>query len=80
MNVLEPAQILERLQASAAVLVSRAVDAPQWHRSLEEAIAWSYELLTPRRQVVLRSLSVFRGGATLAAVEAGDRRESGASF
>ena len=68
-NVLTPAQILERLQRDTAVLETRAADAPQRHRSLQAAISWSYDLLTPEQQGVLRTLSVFRGGATLAAIE-----------
>lgn len=69
LNVLTPAGILERLQRGATVLESRTADASERHRSLEDAIAWSYDLLAEDQQSVLRSLSVFRGGATLDGLE-----------
>lgn len=69
-NVLTPSQILERLQRDQALLETRASDAPQRQRSLNDALAWSYELLSPGQQEVLRCFAVFRGGAALAAVEA----------
>lgn len=68
-NVLTPAQILERLQRDSSLLASRASDAPQRHRSLNDAMAWSYDLLSPSQQSVLRSFAVFRGGGTFAAIE-----------
>lgn len=72
-NVLTPAQILERLDggsSGSSMLRSRTADVAGRHRSLEDAIAWSYGLLTPTQQQALGSLAVFRGGATLAALEA----------
>ena len=46
----------------------RAADARQ--QTLWDCIDWSYKLLTPREQAVLRWLSVFTGGWTLEAAEA----------
>lgn len=39
-------------------------------RTLRAALDWSHELLTPTEQRVFRRLGIFRGGFTLAAVEA----------
>jgi predicted ATPase len=39
------------------------------HRTLRAALDWSYELLSPPEQVLLRRLSVFAGGWTLEAAE-----------
>ncbi|MEJ2264485.1 MAG: LuxR C-terminal-related transcriptional regulator [Anaerolineales bacterium] len=40
------------------------------HHSLRAAIDWSYALLSPLEQALLRRLSVFAGGCTLKAIEA----------
>ncbi len=69
-NVLTPAEILERLAKDSDLLATRAADAPVRHRSLRAAIAWSYELLSPDQRSTLRALTVFRGGAAMAALEA----------
>ncbi len=43
---------------------------PPRHQTLTNAIDWSYQLLEPDEQELFRQLGVFRGGFTLAAVEA----------
>ena len=68
-NVLTPRQVLERLGAGLGVLKTSRSDAPDRHRSISAAIAWSYDLLTPVQQDLLAALAVFRGGATLPALE-----------
>lgn len=45
-------------------------DAPIRHQTLNNAIDWSYELLEPDEQVLLRRSSIFVGGFSLDAVEA----------
>ena len=55
-------------RASASSPRDRDVDARQ--RTLEATIEWSYDLLDDEERRVLRSLSVFAGGCTLAAAEA----------
>src|SRR6202022_2005421 len=44
-------------------------DLPARQQTLHATIAWSYELLGERDRRLLRWLSAFAGGATLAAVE-----------
>jgi hypothetical protein len=46
------------------------VDLPPRQRTLRAAIDWSYELLEPGEQILLKRLTVFVGGWTLEAAEA----------
>jgi hypothetical protein len=43
---------------------------PPRQQTLRSAIDWSYHLLTPAEQILLRRLGVFAGGCSLAAVQA----------
>lgn len=63
---LGPHELLERLGDRFALLTGPA---PERHRTLEAAVTWSHDLLTPREQVLLRRLTVFAGRFTLAAAE-----------
>jgi non-specific serine/threonine protein kinase len=63
-------QIAERLDDRFALLVKGTRTALPRQQTLRAAIDWSYELLTPEEQLMLRCLSVFRGGFTLEAVQA----------
>jgi predicted ATPase/transcriptional regulator with XRE-family HTH domain/DNA-binding CsgD family transcriptional regulator len=63
---LDPAHRDQRL----SLLAGAARDQPRRQQSLRDTIAWSYDLLAPDEQRLFRSLSVFRGGWTLEAVEA----------
>jgi tetratricopeptide (TPR) repeat protein len=67
---LPPATLLARLEEPLRLLTDGARDAPARQRTLRETIAWSYGLLSPVEQALFRRLSVFAGGATLAAIEA----------
>jgi non-specific serine/threonine protein kinase len=65
-----PPVLLARLKRALPVLTGGARDAPERQQTLRNAIAWSYDLLTPDEQDVLRALAVFVGGCTFAAAEA----------
>jgi tetratricopeptide (TPR) repeat protein len=65
--------------AKPLTLVTGARQLPVRHRTLRNAIAWSYDLLNQTEQAVFRCLGVFAGGCTLAAAEAVIREQFGAS-
>ncbi len=64
-----PAELLQdlghRLEAARPV-----PGGPDRHRSLEAVLAWSHDQLPPAERVLLRRLSVFRGGWSLTAAQA----------
>jgi predicted ATPase/DNA-binding XRE family transcriptional regulator len=62
--------LLERLANRLRLLHGGARDLPKRQRTMQEAIAWSYDLLTAAEQRCFRTLGVFMGGCTLAAAEA----------
>jgi predicted ATPase/DNA-binding CsgD family transcriptional regulator len=70
LRVLPPQALLERLQHGLPLLSGGAQDTPPRMRTMRDAIAWSYDLLTPSQQVLFRRLGVFAGGCTVDAVEA----------
>ena len=66
-----PAQsMLLRLQSGSQFLTGGAQDLPARQRTLHSAIAWSYDLLNSRDQLLFRRLAVFVGGRSLEAIEA----------
>jgi predicted ATPase/DNA-binding SARP family transcriptional activator len=71
-KVLTPAQILDRLGQSIAVLSrsSKEQARPLRHRTLTATIEWSYELLDGSERRLLCRLSIFAGGCTIEAAEA----------
>jgi predicted ATPase len=69
-NVLNPDQMLARLDRRLSLLVHGARDLPERQQTLRTAIAWSYDLLALDEQALFRRLSVFAGGFTLEAAEA----------
>jgi predicted ATPase/DNA-binding SARP family transcriptional activator len=68
--VLSPAQIAERLEEGTELLTAREVDRADRQRTIEAAVAWSYDLLTPIERVAFARLSVFAGSFALAAAAA----------
>ncbi|MEI7770917.1 MAG: AAA family ATPase [Chloroflexales bacterium] len=67
-GLFSPAELLTQMEDRFAVLTSRVRDLPQRHLSLRQAIGWSYSLLTPVEQQLLRRLSVFVGACSLEAI------------
>jgi len=59
-----PAELRRRLSERLDLLVSADPEHPARHRTLEQALAWSYELLGDEEAVFFRHLSVFAGGFT----------------
>jgi predicted ATPase len=68
--LLDPDDLLARLEQRLPLLTSRSRDAPARQRTLRAAIEWSYELLELTEQDVFRRLAVFRGSFSLGAAEA----------
>jgi predicted ATPase len=79
-RLLTPEAMLARLDRRLPLLTGGARDLPARQRTLRDAIAWSYDLLTPDEQDLFRRLSIFVGGcsfetaAATAVAEIGDRR------
>src|SRR5215470_15354138 len=62
--------LLARLTNRLRLLGGGARDLPERQQTMREAIAWSYNLLSPTQRRWFRRLGIFTGGCTLAAVEA----------
>jgi non-specific serine/threonine protein kinase len=69
-RILEPEALLQRLDHALDLLTSGDRDLPLRQRTLRTTISWSYSLLEPGEQRLLRCLSVFHEGWTFDAVEA----------
>ena len=69
-RLLPPAALALRLELRLGALGAGARDVPTRHRTLRDALAWSYELLTAAEQALFRRISVFAGGWTLEAAQA----------
>jgi tetratricopeptide (TPR) repeat protein len=66
LRLLTPPSLLQRLDHLSAL---GARDLPPRQQTMRATLDWSYRLLSPDQQTLFRLLGVFRGGATLAAVE-----------
>ncbi len=69
-KVLSLPELRKQLSHRLALLRGGARDLPARQQTMEDAIAWSYELLTEHQQRCFRALGVFVGGWTLEAAEA----------
>jgi predicted ATPase/class 3 adenylate cyclase len=67
--LLDPDELLARLDRRLPLLASRSRDAPARQRTLRATIEWSYELLGSDEQELFRRLAVFRGSFLLEAAE-----------
>jgi predicted ATPase/transcriptional regulator with XRE-family HTH domain len=81
-KMLTPQALLDRLataaSGSALQLLTRGTsDVPPHQRTLRDTMIWSYKLLTPAEQRLLRRLAIFAGGCTLATAEVLGRLNSG---
>jgi predicted ATPase len=68
-RLLSPKELLGRL-GQRLDLLKGVRDADPRQQTLRATIAWSYDLLPPREQVLFARLAVFAGGCALDAVEA----------
>jgi predicted ATPase len=69
-KLLTPHDLLQRLEQRLSLLIGGPTDALNRHRTLRDAIGWSYDLLDPEEQALFRGLGVFVGGFTIAAAAA----------
>jgi predicted ATPase/class 3 adenylate cyclase len=64
-----PQALLRRLEQTFDFLSTRARDVPDRHRTLRNAIAWSYDLLDDDEKALFRRQAVFDGGFALDSAE-----------
>ena len=69
-RLLPPEALLSRLDHRLPLLTGGSRDLPARQSTMQDAIAWSYDLLGPPEQRLLQRLAVFGGGFTLEAAEA----------
>lgn len=60
-SVLSPPALLARIEAGLPLPLAGPSDAPDRLKTMERAIAWSYDLLSPDEQRLIRCLGVFTG-------------------
>jgi predicted ATPase len=65
LRLLSPEALLKRLDRRLALLSTGQRDAPARQQTLRNAIAWSYELLSPEERRLFRLLGIFAGSFTL---------------
>jgi len=75
-KLLEPKQLLERLERPLELLRWRRSDLPPRHRALEATFDWSYELLSREEKQLFSKLAVFTGPFFLDDIHAiGDEKD-----
>jgi predicted ATPase/DNA-binding CsgD family transcriptional regulator len=68
-SVLSPTALLDQLDQRLALPGTSPIGLPSRQRSLQDTIAWSYELLSDDSQRLFRRAAVCNGGCSLAAVQ-----------
>jgi predicted ATPase/DNA-binding winged helix-turn-helix (wHTH) protein len=68
-RTIEPAEIAARLDERFALLKASRRGGDPRHRTMEDAISWSYDLLAPEEQELFSGLAVFAGAFDLASAE-----------
>lgn len=68
-GALSPPQLVDRLDQALDLLSSGNRTAMTRQQTLRATLAWSFDLLEPAEQTLLRRLAIFAGSFTLAAVE-----------
>lgn len=66
-RLLTPRALLARMDPALPLLTGGQRDLPARQRTLQETIAWSYDLLAPAERAWLRQIAVFAGGWTIEA-------------
>jgi predicted ATPase/DNA-binding CsgD family transcriptional regulator len=66
-KILSPQALLARLSNRLQLLTGGPRDVPARLQTMRDAIAWSYDLLSPEQRAVFRHVSVFSGGFSLEA-------------
>jgi predicted ATPase/DNA-binding CsgD family transcriptional regulator len=69
-KVLSPPALLARLEGRLDLLAHGSRDLPARQRTMRDAVAWSYDLLSAEEQALFRRLAIFVGGFSLEAAEA----------
>ncbi len=68
-KILPPRALLTRLERTLPLLIGGARDLPARQRTLRDAIAWSFDLLSEEERILFRRLAVFAGGWTFESSE-----------
>jgi predicted ATPase/DNA-binding CsgD family transcriptional regulator len=68
-RIMAPQALLARLSQPLRLLAAGPTDAPERHRSMRDAIDWSYRLLPGDQRAMLRAMGVFAGSVPLDGIE-----------
>jgi hypothetical protein len=68
-RTIDPAEIAARLDERFGLLKASRRGGDPRHRTMEDAISWSYDLLAPEEQELFNALAVFAGPFDLASAE-----------
>jgi predicted ATPase/DNA-binding CsgD family transcriptional regulator len=68
-RVMSPQALLTHLSRPLHLLAAGPTDAPVRHRSMRDAIDWSYRLLSSEQRAMLRAMGVFAGSVPLDGIE-----------